>query len=129
MRRRARDVLADADCVIPVPLHWRREYARGFNQAREIARHLGPPVMEALTRSRATTPQVTLSADERRANVTGAFVLRRASLFRPAPNLKGCKVALIDDVATTGATLEACARILRAAGAGETCGVTAARKI
>ena len=129
MRRRAQDLLAAADCVLPVPLHWRREYSRGFNQAREIARHLGPPVLNALTRSRATTPQVTLSADLRRANVAGAFALRRATLFHPAPHFKSRTVVLIDDVATTGATLEACARILKAAGAAEIYGLTAARKI
>ena len=124
----ARGVLADADCVIPVPLHWRREYARGFNQAREIARHLGPPVFDALTRSRSTTPQVTLSADERHANVRGAFVLRRTSADRAAPRLQECRAVLIDDVATTGATLDACARVLKQAGAADVCGLTAARR-
>jgi ComF family protein len=128
MRITARDLLATADCVVPVPLHWRREYARGFNQAREIARHLGLPVVDALTRSRATTPQVTLSADERHANVAGAFAVRRVTLLRAAPRLEGCRAVLIDDVATTGATLEACARMLKAAGAAEIYGLTAARK-
>jgi predicted amidophosphoribosyltransferase len=54
MRTRGTDVLTDADCVVPVPLHWRREYARGFNQARELARHLGLPVLDALVRRRHT---------------------------------------------------------------------------
>jgi ComF family protein len=129
MRTAGRDLLSAADCVVPVPLHWRREYARGFNQAREIARHLGLPVVDALTRSRATMPQVTLSAGERLANVAGAFAVRRATLFRAAPELEGSRAVLIDDVATTGATLEACARILKAAGAAEICGLTAARKV
>jgi ComF family protein len=128
MRIAGRDLLSSADCVVPVPLHWRREYARGFNQAREIARHLGLPVVDALTRSRATTPQVTLSADERQANVAGAFTVRRATLFRAAPGLEGCRAVLIDDVATTGATLEACARALNEAGVSGVCGLTAARR-
>jgi ComF family protein len=127
MRAAGKDVLSTADYVVPVPLHWRREYARGFNQAREIARHLGPPVADALIRSRPTTPQVELSAEERVANVAGAFALKR-SRFRAAPNLKECGVVLIDDVATTGATLEACARVLKMAGATSVYGLTAARK-
>jgi len=65
MRTAGKDLLSKADYVVPVPLHWRREHARGFNQAREIARHLGLPVADALIRSRATTPQVELSAEER----------------------------------------------------------------
>ena len=70
---------------------------------------------------------MTLSADDRRANVAGAFALRRATVFRPAPNLNGSKVVLIDDVGTTGATLEACARMLKDAGAAEIHALTAAR--
>jgi len=127
MRTAGKDLLSRADYVVPVPLHWRREHARGFNQAREIARHLGLPVADALIRSRATTPQVELSAEERVANVAGAFGLKR-SRFRAAPDLKACRVVLIDDVATTGATLEACARVLKMAGATSVCGLTAARK-
>jgi len=129
MRRRAPDVLQSAHCVVPVPLHWRREYSRGFNQARELARHLGPPVLDALRRSRATVPQVELSAERRRANVDGAFALRRASPISAAPSLEGCQVVLIDDVSTTGATMEACAKILRGAGAARVCGLTAARTL
>ena len=127
MRAAGKDLLSTADCVVPVPLHWRREHARGFNQAREIARHLGLPVADALVRSRATTPQVELSAEERVANVAGAFALKRPR-FRAVPNLKQCRVVLIDDVATTGATLEACARALKMAGATSVYGLTAARK-
>ena len=127
MHAAGKDLLSSADCVVPVPLHWRREYSRGFNQAREIARHLGLPVADALIRSRATTPQVKLSAEERVANVADAFILKRAR-FRAAPDLKGWRVVLIDDVATTGATLEACARVLKMAGATSVYGLTAARK-
>lgn len=127
MRQRGRDLLDDVDCVVPVPLHWRREYQRGFNQAREIARHLGPPIVEALVRRRATRAQVELAADRRRANVTGAFTLRRG-WFR-APMIRGKKLLLIDDVSTTGATLESCACVLRDFGASEVFALTAARVV
>ncbi|HET9468648.1 MAG TPA: ComF family protein [Vicinamibacterales bacterium] len=127
MRQRGRELLEEADCVVPVPLHWRREYQRGFNQAREIARHLGPPVLDALVRRRATRAQVELAADRRRANVAGAFAVR-PYWFR-GNHLDGRKVLLIDDVSTTGATLESCAAVLKAFGASEVCALTAARVV
>ena len=126
MRRRGRELLEDIDCVVPVPLHWRREYHRGFNQAREIARHLGPPVMDALVRRRATRAQVELAADRRKTNVAGAFAIRR---WFATSTLQGCRVLLIDDVSTTGATLEACAGVLRESGASVVCALTAARVV
>jgi ComF family protein len=125
MRSRGAAVLQEADCIVPVPLHWRREYHRGFNQAREIAWQLGPRVVEVLRRERATRPQVELAADGRRANVAGAFRLRRHWLREP--RLQGMRVLLVDDVSTTGATLEACAHVLRQAGATEVYALTAAR--
>jgi ComF family protein len=126
MRERGRDLLLDeVDWVVPVPLHWRREYRRGFNQSREIARHLGPPIVEALSRRRATRAQVELAADARHANVADAFRLRRHWLRER--RLQGMRVLLVDDVSTTGATLEACARVLKQAGASEVYALTAAR--
>jgi ComF family protein len=125
MRTRGADVLNDADCVVPVPLHWRREYVRGFNQARELARHLGRPVVDALVRRRNTRAQVELAADRRHANVAAAFRLRRR--WRVRHDLRGLTVLLIDDVSTTGATLEACAVVLRDAGAAHVYALTAAR--
>ncbi len=127
MRVRGNDVLRSADCVVPVPLHWRREHQRGFNQAREIARHLGPPVVSALVRRRETRPQVELVADRRKANVAGAFAARRA-WFRK-DDIRGRNVLLIDDVSTTGATLNACARVLQERGARSVHALTAARVI
>ena len=127
MRQRGRDLLEEVDCIVPVPLHWRREYQRGFNQAREIARPLGPPVVEALRRQRATRAQVELAADRRRANVSGAFAARQ-SWFR-GPAIRGKRVLLIDDVSTTGATLEACAQVLKESGASEVYALTAARVV
>lgn len=127
MRDRGRALLSDIDYVVPVPLHWRREYQRGFNQAREIARHLGPPVVEALRRRRATRAQVELAADCRRANVTGAFAIRKEWFGRLT--IRGKKVLLIDDVSTTGATLESCAAVLKDFGASEVHALTAARVV
>jgi ComF family protein len=128
MRRSGEDLLCSADCVVPVPLHWRREYARGFNQAREIARHLRRPMRDELVRSRATAPQVELSKEQRHENVKGVFALKHP-LPGPPLKLKGWKVILIDDVSTTGATLGACATVLRDAGAADVYGLTAARKV
>jgi ComF family protein len=127
MRQRGRELLDEADCVVPVPLHWRREYQRGFNQARAIARHVGLPVIDALVRRRSTRPQVELASDRRRANVEGAFGLR-AQYFRTSDVL-GYRVVLIDDVSTTGATLDACARVLKEGGASQVYALTAARVV
>jgi ComF family protein len=117
-------VLQNADCVVPVPLHRRRERTRGFNQARELARRLGPPVLEPLVRIRHTVPQVELAADQRHENLRNAFGLRKR-----ATNLKGMRVVLVDDVSTTGATLETCAMVLRDAGVAEAHALTAARVV
>jgi ComF family protein len=101
------------DAIVPVPLHWRKRWQRGFNQsellARGIARKWGLPVVNALRRRRFTSAQAGLTNTERRKNVAAAF----ASL-RP---LEGQRILLIDDVLTTGSTAAACARVLRAAGA------------
>lgn len=121
---RAGEILEGADCLVPVPLHPRRERQRGFNQARELARQMDLPVVEALARRRHTPSQVDLAADRRHANVQGAFALRRSWFLRP---MEGLRVVLIDDVSTTGATLEACAVVLREAGAREVRALTAAR--
>ncbi len=125
MRARGAELLDEADCVVPVPLHWRRQHSRGFNQARELARHLGLPVIDALVRRRHTRAQVELTADRRRANVAGAFCARRRWLRHP--DLRGMNVLLIDDVSTTGATLESCAQAIKECGASDVGALTAAR--
>lgn len=121
MRRRGAAVLADADCVVPVPLHWRRRWRRGFNQALDLARHLDLPVRCVLRRGRNTRTQTDLPADARLRNVRDAFVVTRRAA------ISGLRIVLVDDVSTTGATLEACARALVAAGATEVRTLTAAR--
>ena len=101
--------LPAADLVIPVPLHGRRLRHRGFNQAAELVRGAGArPALGHLARIRHTPPQTDKPPPERLANVAGAFV---------GKNVLGARVLLIDDVMTTGATADACARALREAGA------------
>jgi ComF family protein len=121
MRLTAADLLNDVDVVVPVPLHWRRKQRRGFNQAEDLARSFGVPLMKALKRVRATPSQTDLPAARRHANVRGAFRLRWRA------RVAGLRVVLVDDVCTTGATLEACATVLREAGATDVRAVTAAR--
>ncbi|HXH23538.1 MAG TPA: ComF family protein [Dehalococcoidia bacterium] len=115
------------DAVAPVPLTPTRERERGYNQAallaRGVGRALGAPVVTALKRTRSGRPQArSAGADERRGNVAGAFAVRDAGSVRDR------SVLLVDDVATTGATLDACARALLDAGAREVTAVTFARE-
>jgi len=119
----AGDVLRGADIAVPVPLHARRRRSRGFNQAADLARHLNLPIVRALVRTRATPSQTDLPAARRHANVRGAFALRRRH------DVRGLRVIIVDDVVTTGATLEACARVLIDAGAASVSAVTAARAV
>jgi ComF family protein len=123
MHQHCHDVLAGADCVVPVPLHQRRQRQRGFNQAAELAGRLGLRVAPALRRVRATPSQTDLPAARRHANVRDAFAVRRRM------DVRGCCVVLVDDVSTTGATLEACARVLVNAGARDVRAITAARVV
>ena len=124
MRESGAAMLATADLAVPVPLHPRRERARGFNQADDLARQLGLPVAPLLRRVRYTVSQIELPADERHQNVRDAFAL----IPDPRSPIPGV-VVLVDDVSTTGATLDACARVLKAAGVKEVRALTAARVV
>ncbi len=116
------------DLLVPVPLHRRRERERGFNQSRLLARRVacawGVPLRaDVLARAAATLPQTDLGAAERRANVRGAFALRRPDA------VAGRHVVLVDDIMTTGATAGACAALLQEAGAATVGVVTVARVV
>ena len=124
MRESGAALLSGADLVVPVPLHPRRERDRGFNQADDLARHLGLPVLPLLQRVRFTTSQIELPADARHQNVRDAFALI-PDPRSPIPDV----VVLVDDVSTTGATLEACARVLKRGGVREVRALTAARVV
>ncbi len=115
-----------ADILIPVPLYRWRRWRRGFNQAEalasELSRFSGVPCKRGvLRRTRPTRPQVGLSHRERRLNLAGAFRVSSPRL------VSGRRVLLVDDVMTTGATIDACARALKSAGASWVAGLTAAR--
>jgi ComF family protein len=105
------------DVIVPVPLHWTRRCRRGFNQAELLARSLvaagdGRVARRRLLRVRATPHQRLVSAEERKANVHGAFAMRPG-----VTDLKGKHVLLVDDIMTSGATVAECTRVLKKAGA------------
>lgn len=127
MRSAGRSILEEADVVVPVPLHWRRRWTRGFNQADDLAVCLGLPVRRMLRRRRPTLPQVSLPGIERWENVSGAFEVPRRHGKKRRPAFAGLTAVLVDDVTTTGATLDACAMALGEAGARRVWAVTAAR--
>ena len=116
-----------AEVLVPVPLHWWKQRVRGFNQAEVLARELagnnGVRMVKALRRVRATGTQTRLAREERRTNVRGAFVARSLC----ARQIEGKHVLLVDDVLTTGATLDACAGALLQGGAASVRALAAAR--
>lgn len=128
MHRAGRQALADADCLIPVPLHRMRLIKRRFNQstllANTLSKRSGVPVEpHALRRIKATPTQNGLTAKGRRRNVQGAFRVSDPSA------VANKRLVLIDDVMTTGATLEACTRALKQAGAARVDAVCLARVV
>ncbi|WP_371347408.1 ComF family protein [Ancylobacter sp. IITR112] len=120
MARAGADILADAQALIPVPLHRGRLWRRRFNQSAALAgvigRATGLPVRaEWLERRRATRPQVGLDRAARARNVQGAFAVPEMA----KGELRGRRLVLVDDVLTTGATIDACVKALLRAGAGQ----------
>ena len=112
-----RELLGDAEALVPVPLHWRRLWARRFNQSAALATAISTasrlPVTMALKRIRVTPQQVGLSKPARAQNVQGAFRVAAAR----SSEIAGRRLVIVDDVLTSGATVEACARALLRAGA------------
>jgi ComF family protein len=128
MARAGAALLHEADLLVPVPLHRRRLFQRRYNQAALLARALARPARiavlpDALARLRATPPLGDKSAAERAVTVAGAFAVRPGRAMRIA----GQRVLLIDDVMTSGATANACAAALLAAGAADVAVLVAAR--
>lgn len=111
--------------IIPIPLHKRRKAWRGFNHAEllgeKISTHFNIPMLQALTRTRYTTPQVELKGEDREENMRDAF-----SLSKNHKSIKGKIVFLIDDVYTSGATMNEAAKVLRSSGAREVWGIVLA---
>ena len=111
------------DAIVPMPLHWRRRWSRGFNQAallaKEVSKRWNVPVHNVVRRTRATVTQTGLTSAKRRLNVRGAFRVRG--------RLDGMRVLLVDDVLTTGASAAACARAMKRAGAAHVAVLTLAR--
>jgi ComF family protein len=113
MARAGEELLSQADVLVPVPLHWRRGWSRRYNQSGALAcvlqKQTGVPVARnALRRIRPTQQQIGLSRSQRAANVQGAFKV----LPDMAHEIQGRRVVLVDDVLTSGATTDACARAL-----------------
>lgn len=127
LRESGADLLAGSAFVVPVPLHPWRRFRRGFNQAADLCRHLGVPVSQPLARVRATMPQTGLTARARRRNVARAFGPSPWLTASVRRRLQGATLVLVDDVKTTGATLEACAEALKALGVREVRALTVAR--
>jgi ComF family protein len=116
------------DLILPVPLHRKKLSSRGFNQAVLLGEILSqrleiPLDRRNLRRIRWTEPQVNLAASDRRENVRGAFAVQESAL------VTGRRVLLVDDVLTTGSTVEECGRVLKAAGAADVTVITVARAI
>ncbi|MEP9366411.1 ComF family protein [Xanthobacter sp. VNH20] len=130
MTRAAGELLREADLIVPVPLHPLRLWRRRFNQAALLARRISkasgvPCRADVLARTRATPSQVSFNRAERHANVAGAFRVPDSRTHHVA----GRRIVIVDDVLTTGATLDACARALRSAKAVHIDAVTFARVV
>jgi ComF family protein len=113
--------------LIPIPLDKKKLKSRGYNQAEELAKELSkilkvPVISNNLIKTRVTLPQVELSAEKRGQNLKNAF------LVKSPEQIKGKKIFLVDDVYTTGSTMEECSRVLRDAAAKQVWGIVIARE-
>ena len=116
----------ETDFIIPVPLHWFKRLNRGYNQAEilaeKVSKYSGIPVLkDVLVRKKITRPQFSLDKNERARNMANSFGALKHD------KIKGKKLLLIDDIATTCATIEQCSRELKKAGAGKIYALTVAR--
>jgi len=130
MVRAGQDILSQTDALVPVPLHWKRLFLRQYNQATLLSRQISlqtniPTFTDLIRRHRPTQKQGHHNRKERLANVRGAFSVPP----QRKPFLKGKRVTLVDDVFTTGATLNECAHALLKGGAEEVRALTLARVI
>jgi ComF family protein len=130
MNRAGSELLSDADALVPVPLHWGRLWRRRFNQSSALAHTISklsriPVADHMLVRSRAAAPQYGLPRERRAENVQGAFAVPKPIRIE----VKGKKLVLIDDVLTTGATVDACTKALLRAGAGRVVVLVLARVV
>jgi ComF family protein len=130
MAQAGRELATEADAIVPVPLHWRRLWARRFNQSAMLAEIVSrqwsrPVAREALRRIKATAHQVGLTRAQRAENIQGAFRVPPGARAAVA----GRRLVLVDDVLTTGATVEACSRALLRAGAANVDVLTFARVV
>lgn len=128
MVRAAGDVLPDVDWIVPVPLHWGRLIKRGYNQAGILAAAISKitkiPVMpDGLVRQKSTVSMGHLTSQKRRENIHKAFDVR----IKWRPKLQNSNVILIDDVMTTGATVNECVKVMKSFGAGRIDVITIAR--
>ena len=113
--------------LVPVPMQRTKQKSKGFNQSQELAKQIGhainvPAVFDNLIKVKKTKPQARLSAKERQENLKGAFSVKKPGLFAKK------KIFLVDDVYTTGATMEECAKTLKKAGAKQIWGIAVARE-
>jgi len=123
MKHSADELISETDIIVPVPLHRWRLLKRKYNQAALLAAQLSklyhkPCLPQALKRTRATASQGHLGPTQRKQNVTGAFAVTKPNL------IKGKRILLVDDVLTTGATANECAKVLLKAGATQVCLLT-----
>jgi ComF family protein len=126
----AQVVSKDVDVIVPVPLHWKRLFTRRYNQAAWLAYELSdvmaiPCMPHMLRRVRHTPPQARMNREERQRNMKRAFVVPK----KYTSLIEHKRILIVDDVMTTGATIEACAEALKSAGAAEVYAVTLARAV